>query len=171
MFGIESINARTQANSGTGPIRAGFDHRAHPCAGESHPVGVPAVFAACDPGLRCAAPWAMELGPFGAGGLRPPRRRRGLDANRGHRDDATPHFSTEGAAFHSPGCTPGYPSDHAVVALKGRHSPGVPFDDHRRARTGFMMVAPVRATFRPARTISPSAPPRAIRRFGGRTAT
>jgi hypothetical protein len=40
-------------------------------AGESRPVGAYDVFRPVDPGFRCAAPWAMELGRFGAGGLRP----------------------------------------------------------------------------------------------------
>ncbi len=77
--------------------------RAHR-AGESHPVGVPRGAALAIPGFRCAAPWAIESGPFGAGGLRPLR-------------------STEGASFDSPGCNPGLTCRPATVALKGRHSP------------------------------------------------
>jgi hypothetical protein len=45
------------------------------------------VVADCDPGLRFAAPWAVDSGPVGARGR-------------------CPLCSTEGASIHSPGCNP-----------------------------------------------------------------
>jgi hypothetical protein len=89
------------------PERASFQ------SGECRPVGADELARAANPGLRCAAPWAMEFGPFGAGGLRPLR-------------------SPERASFHSPGCNPGYPGKRTIVALKGRHSRGAPIDNQFR---------------------------------------
>jgi uncharacterized protein (TIGR03067 family) len=73
-------------------------------SGESRPVGAYGLVADVNPGLRCAAPWAVEFGPFRAGGRRP-----------------LP--SPERAAFHSPGCNPGSAVNRTTAALKGRHSP------------------------------------------------
>jgi hypothetical protein len=73
-----AASSRALAHYGIGPQR---------CAGESNPVGMLACTAFDRPGLRYALPWAVEYGPFGADGRCAP--------------------STEGASFHSRGCTPG----------------------------------------------------------------
>ena len=139
MFGIEPLIC--DARSWDAPVRAccRADRRAIRWAGESHPVGVPGSGVAGNPGLRCAAPWAIESGPVGAGGLRLPiaalRRRAGSrgrfaacacrakrrHAIRGHH--VRQHISTEGATFDSPGRSPGFSCRAAAPALKGRDSP------------------------------------------------
>jgi len=108
MFGIESLNAASHRHRYCAPrsLNSGIHWR----AGESHPVGVPRGAAFVIPGLRCAAPWAVESGPFGAGGLRP-------------------LLSPERASFHSPGCNPGLKGNDQSVALTGRHSPDAPTDN------------------------------------------
>jgi hypothetical protein len=142
MFGIEPSNATARCPP------SDVNGRAHRRAARSHPVGVPAVFAATNPGFRCAPPWAMEFGPFGADGLRPRRRPkhasfqyRTCDARIGRpRTECAPcHVTTrnasaprtEGATFHSPGCNPGFRPRATIVALKGRHSPRTPTASNR----------------------------------------
>jgi hypothetical protein len=109
------------------------------------------------PGFRCAPPWAMEFGPFGAGGLRPsPAPRPGNVAQ---------PCSTEGASFHSPGCNPGFTANRATVALKGRHSPDVPNDNksHRNTNAGDGFAAAMPSAINRSAhlsTRSPYLPPR-----------
>jgi hypothetical protein len=108
--------------------RADGHVRAYPCAGESHPVGVPGLAVADVPGLRYAAPWAIESGPIGAGGLHPPVSTEGATFD----SERAAQASTEGATFDSPGCNPGFSCGAETAALKGRRSRGVPIGARSR---------------------------------------